>query len=365
MPPRLRCPASRSLVPSLSRTNTLARPATLSWLASPAPLASPRQYATAASASSAISALRLPDDYVPPTQPPSARRPESRNSQLLRTYTSLIRSTPLVLLFQHNNLTANEWAALRRELKFALAAVGSPSADPAATAASAADDLAANIKLQVIRTRIFDVALRVVEYFDPASVRGASTPGSKSRPKPKKSYNHDLSKAAYAAIKAAMADPSARADASSTYSQLSPLLVGPLALLTIPAVSPAHLAAALRVLAPSPPAFPAPTRRKNPGYYEPVVQSALQKLLLVGGRVEGKVFDTDGVRWVGGIEGGIDGLRAQLVALLQNAGLGLTTALEGAGKSLWLTMESRRSVLEEAEKGEAAEEKGEAAEKKE
>jgi large subunit ribosomal protein L10 len=39
------------------------------------------------------------------------------------------------------------------------------------------------------------------------------------------------------------------------------------------------------------------------------------------------------------------------VYLLQSAGLGLTTALEGASKSLWLTMESRRSVMEEEQNG--------------
>ena len=59
--------------------------------------------------------------------------------------------------------------------------------------------------------------------------------------------------------------------------------------------------------------------------------------------------------WVGGIDGGLDALRAQLVYLLQSAGMGLTSALEGAGKSLWLTMESRRSVLEEESKPAAVE----------
>lgn len=348
MRPRLRCPASRSIVSSLSRgSNQLAR----SWTATSTASASSRQYATAL----ASSALRLPDDYVPPTQPPSARRPESRNSQLLRTYTSLIRSTPLLLLFQHNNLTANEWTALRRELSLALSNV----AAPAGTDPAVAEEIAANIKLQVIRTRIFDVALRVTEYFDPASVPG---PATATGQKTGKTYNHDLSKAAHAAVKSAMADPMVQEDPSSTYAQLSPLMVGPLALLTLPAVSPAHLATALSVLAPSAPAFPPPPKRKNPGYYEPEAQSALQKLMLVGGRIEGKVFDTDGVRWVGGISGGLEGLRAQLVAMLQSAGMGLTSTLEGTGKSLWLTMESRRSVLEEEAGGNgAAGEKGEAA----
>jgi large subunit ribosomal protein L10 len=270
-----------------------------------------------------------------------------RKAQLLRTYTSLLRSTPLILVFQHNNLTAQEWAAVRRELRLALAAVDG---------ADDAQGVTADIKLQIIRTRIFDVALKIVEFFDPASVPAVRSGSNKGRV-----YNHDLSKAAYRAIKAVGQEPEKLA--GSPYGQLAPLMLGPLAVLTFPAVSPAHLAAALRILAPQAPAFPAPTRRKNPGYYEPTVQNALHKLLLVGGRIEGKVFDVDGVRWVGGIEGGLDSLRAQLVYMLQSAGMGLTSTLEGAGKSLWLTMESRRSVLEDEEKGPAEAEGGE--EKKE
>lgn len=278
--------------------------------------------------------LRLPDDYIPPTKPPSARRAEERKAQLLRTYTSLLRSTPLMLMFQHNNLTAAEWAAIRRELRAALAAVPPP---PAALDGHAPLDIAPNILLQVVRTRTFDQALKIIEFFDPAAVAKSDATGARD------DYTHDLSMAAYQAVKAT----EGAVPEDSTYAQLAPLMIGQMALLTFPAVSPQHLAAALSILSPSSPAFPAPTRKKNPGYHDLTTQSGLQKLLLVGGRVEGKVFDSDGVRWVGGIEGGLDGLRAQLVAMLQSAGLGLTTALEGASKSLWVTMESRRTVMEE------------------
>ncbi|KAB5535178.1 hypothetical protein GE09DRAFT_1142841 [Coniochaeta sp. 2T2.1] len=351
MPPRLRCPASASLAASISRSTVSSRPALL--LSATRISSSPRSYATSVSSTSSFAALRLPDDYVPPTKPPTARPPEVRKAQLLRTYTSLLRSTPLILVFQHNNLTAQEWAAVRRELRLALAAVPQANDQDAL--------VTADVKMQIIRTRIFDVALKIVEFFDPSSVPAVKGGSNKDRV-----YNHDLSKAAYKAVKSVPEDSEALAE--SPYGQLSPLMVGPLAILTFPAVSPAHLAAALSILSPHAPAFPAPSRRKNPGYYEPTVQNALQKLLLVGGRIEGKVFDVEGVRWVGGIDGGLDSLRAQLVYLLQSAGLGLTSALEGAGKSLWLTMESRRSVLEEESKPAAA--KGEApavaeAEKKE
>lgn len=250
-----------------------------------------------------------------------------------------------MLIFQHNNLTAVEWSAVRRELRKALAEVPTQANEPA--------DIVSDIKIQVIRTRIFDVALKIIEYFQPnkvAPVMATTLTGAKVPTV----YNHDLSPAAYEAIKAAGKEASKAEtppDDGSVYAQLSPLIVGPLAMLVFPVVSPAHVAAALSVLSPSPPAFPPPARKKSPGYYDPIAQSGLQKLLLIGGRIEGKVFDVEGVKWVGSIENGLDGLRAQLMHVLQSAGLGLTSTLEGAGKSLWLAMESHRSVLEEAEKG--------------
>ncbi|KAK3688337.1 hypothetical protein B0T22DRAFT_150731 [Podospora appendiculata] len=343
MPARIRCPAARGLGAAMGPSSTIAsRSATLLW---PATLAAStttaRQYASMVeSAFAGMSTLRLPDDYVPPTKPPTARPSDVRKSQLLRTYTSLLRSTPLILIFQHSNLTATEWSAIRRELNIALANVSPPGTDAA--------EIASKVQLQVIRTRIFDVALKLVEFYDPSKV-ASTTASTASGKKVKVTYNHDLSKAAYEAVQA-VTKGDTPLPATSRYAELSPLMVGPVALLTLPAVSPDHLAAALSVLSPSPPAFPAPSRRKSPGYYDPIAQSGLQKLMLIGGRIEGKVFDIDGVRWVGGIKGGLDSLRAQLVGMLQNAGLGLTSVLEGAGKSLWLTMESRKVMMEEAEK---------------
>jgi len=149
---------------------------------------------------------------------------------------------------------------------------------------------------------------------------------------------HILSKAAHEAV----------VDKRKTHA-LSPLLSGPLVLLTFPTVSPQHMKAALSILSPSAPQFPAPTRKANPGWHDPGVQSAVQKLLLLGARVEGKVFDVEGAKWVGTIEGGLEGLRGQLVAMLQSIGGGLTSTLEGAGKSLYFTIESRRTMLEDEE----------------
>ncbi|KAI1074065.1 hypothetical protein F5B20DRAFT_565093 [Whalleya microplaca] len=329
MRPRINCSARGSLGRALRRTTIAHRP-------SPALLQSSRstvsrQYASASTSQIPFGSMRLPDNYIPPTQPPSARRPEQRKTQLLRAYTALLRSTPLILFFQHNNITAVEWAAIRRELRAALAQLPPPVVGPDG---GVPVDVAAGIELQVLRTRIFDVAFKIVEFFDPAA-----------QPARSNAYAHDLSATAYEAISKATVDE------STAYGQIRPLLIGPIAAVAFPAVSPAHLAAVLKVLAPSAPAFPAPSRKKNPGYYELTAQSGLQKLLLVGGRIEGKVFDHDAVKWVGGIEGGLDGLRAQLVAMLQSAGLGLTTALEGNSKGLWLALEGRRTQLEDEANG--------------
>ncbi|KAI2611921.1 hypothetical protein GGR54DRAFT_632724 [Hypoxylon sp. NC1633] len=295
-----------------------------------------RQYASASVPPIPLGSLKLPEDYIPPTQPPSARRPELRKSQLLRSYTALLRSTPLILFFQHNSLMSLEWVAVRRELRAALSKVPLPAVDPSGDVPV---DISSSIHLQVIRTRVFNIACKIVEFFD-----------AEAQPSRSNAYAHDLSATAYETISKVTVDE------TSAYGQLNPLLVGPVAALTIPVVSPAHLAAVLSVLAPSPPAFPAPSRKKNPSYYEPMAQNGLHKLILVGGRIEGRVFDHEGVKWVGGIGGGVDSLRAQLVAMLQSAGLGLTTALEGNSKGLWLALEGRRTQLEEESEGAKKEE---------
>ncbi|KFH42843.1 54S ribosomal protein-like protein [Hapsidospora chrysogenum ATCC 11550] len=285
--------------------------------------------------------VKPPVEYAPATKPPSARPVETRKSQMIRTYTSLLRTTPLILFFQHNNLTAVEWAAIRRELSKALASVPDPTPAPGA----APRNIASDIQLSVVRTNMLNVALKIVEFHDPeAAAALPSTPRTSRGP-----LVHDLSEVAYKTIK------ETTIPADSGYAQIEPLIVGPLAALSIPAVSPAHLAAALSILAPVPGKFPAPKKRKSPGYHDPICQNALSKLLLVGGRIEGKIFDNEGVNWVGGIDGGLDGLRAQLVAVLQSAGLGLTTALESGSKSLWLALEGRKTQLEEQSGGKKSE----------
>ncbi|KAH6663847.1 hypothetical protein B0J14DRAFT_706860 [Halenospora varia] len=312
-----------------------------------------RQYATAAAVTPAASHDQMtkgspPITRYPSTQPPSYKPPEFRKSQLLRQYASLIRSTPLMLLFQHNNLKSTEWVGIRRELANALRKV-----DEARVAAGhpPTENIGDAIKIQIIQTGILQSALKIVDFYKPESEvpkldpTDPAAPSSASIP----SFSPDGSNATHVLSEAAHTATKKRSH------QLDPLLSGPLALLTFPQVSPQHLKAALSILSPVPGQFPAPTRKANPGWHDMAVQTGLQKLLLLGARVEGKVFDVEGTKWVGSIEGGLEGLRGQLVAMLQGIGAGLTNTLDGAAKSLYFTVEGRRTMLEDEEKGTSGE----------
>ena len=403
-------------------------------------------------AGSLTSQTHLPIARYPSTQPPSHKRPEYRKTQLHRQYSAILRSSPMMLIFQHSNLTTAEWAAVRRELGVALKAVeveevrekekdaaeivkGAPSGgDPAAkeSIAATAAAIAASIprgpsvagetRLRIVKSGIFTSALRVVEFYnpdragrqnetfeptDPTFETSAPVQVASNSPSDRH-LTHSLSRNAWFAAKKGLrnerqalkrlrkqqlktssssssspsSQPSKSDDATShrledqdqllaqkqqaqqhNLSLISPLLAGPLALLTFPIISPAHLAAALSILAPDRQRFPAPRRRARPSYHEPAVQSGVQKLMLLGARIdEGvatgrsgaqgrelrRVMDAEAVRGVAGIEGGIDGLRAQLVHALQGVGVSLVGgALEGIGRSLWGVLEGRRRMLEE------------------
>ncbi|KYK55923.1 ribosomal protein YmL11 precursor, mitochondrial [Drechmeria coniospora] len=237
-----------------------------------------------------------------------------------------------MVFFQHSNLTAVEWAAVRRELRKAIAVV------PLSTSCSNTEplELCQRVQLQVLRTNMLDVALRIVEFHCPKVMRGL---GSTVHP-PQGLMIHDLSRAAYDAIRTVDTLP------SSAYTQIEPLMTGPVAALVMPVVSPAHLAAALSVLAPVPGKFPPPTRTTTPGYYDPACQSGLAKLVLIGGRIEGKILDQVGVNWVAGINGGLGELYSRLINLLKGTGPSVTRALDYRSQNLWLTLNGRQSQLE-------------------
>jgi ribosomal protein L10 len=253
-------------------------------------------------------------------QPPSFRRPDARRSQLLRQYVAILRSSPLMLIFQHSCVKANEFKAVRRELREALRRVDEANGT----------NLADYIRLQVIRTGIMDVALRITQFHDPL-VAAADTNAPADEPR----FTHALSTAARETV-----------TGTRRKHGFERLMEGPVGILTAPQLSTEHLRAVLSLLFPSKD-FPAPKRRANPGYHDPEVQAAIPKLMLLAARIEGRALDADAVRWVGGVRGGLDGLRAELVALLQGAGVGLVSTLEGAGRSLYMTMEGRRLMLEE------------------
>lgn len=61
------------------------------------------------------------------------------------------------------------------------------------------------------------------------------------------------------------------------------------------------------------------------------------------------MFDHEKTRWVGGIDGGMEGLLGQLVGILQAFGTGVTEVLEGQGKSLYFTLEGLRGILHDEE----------------
>lgn len=296
------------------------------------PLRNQCHYATAAAIAPATSPEGMagpppPKFRYPSTQPPSHKPPEFRKSQLLRQYASLLQSTPLMLIFQHNNLKSLEWSGVRRELTKALRKVDAERAAAGLPEANLAD----GIKLQVIQSNMFASALRVVEFYKhDATSNTISDDG----------FTHVLSKTVHDTIAN-----------TRTKHPLDPLLSGPLVVLSFPTVTPQHLKAAISILSPSAPQFPAPTRRANEGWHDPPVQAGVKKLLLLGARVEGKVFDVERTKWVGSIEGGLEGLRGQLVAMLQGIGAGVTNTLESAAKNLYFTVESRRSMLEDEEKG--------------
>lgn len=236
---------------------------------------------------------------------------------------------------------------IRRELAVALRKVD------AERIKNGQEPLADGIRLQIIQTNIFTSALRIVEFFnpesitldhaqhplDPATQSSAQIPQTSNLTEDER-FTHGLSRRAHEI-----------ANNKKLKLELEPILSGPLAVVAFPEVSPQYLKSVMSILSPSKGDFPAPTRRANPDYHEPAVQNGLKKLMLLGARVEGKVFDVEGTKWVGGIDGGIDGLRAQLVNMLQGIGGSLTSALQGASKSLYFTVEGRKMDMEEKEKG--------------
>jgi large subunit ribosomal protein L10 len=268
---------------------------------------SSRFYATAAAAS----VFSPPEPQIaqhPPTQPPSHRAADARKTQLHRFYLSVLRSTPLMLVFQHNNLRAVEWVALRREVKNTLSKL---------TPATDHDEIAQGVRIMMIRSGVFSSAIRVAEYYDP-----------------KNCAKHGTSREAYAMTKMRKNHP------------LSSLVVGPIGIVTFPAVSPQHIKAVVDLM------FPENRPAKG---LDPLALSGLQKLILLAARVDGdvasgrlgagEILDATNVRWVSALPG-FEALRGQLVGMLQSVGgADLVRSLEAIPTSVVRTVDAHRKVL--------------------
>ncbi|KAG0134101.1 hypothetical protein HOY82DRAFT_554758 [Tuber indicum] len=273
-----------------------------------------RTYASLASPSPSTSILTdkpLPPPTLPglsPTQPRTVKSPYTRKTQLQRTYLSLLRSTGLMIFFQHNNLRAVEWVALRRELLFGLRKL-----DPTST-------LAEGTRITVLKPALFATSLRVAEGYDPQHKRSSEPGGSKiiAKEVEKLKETHPL----------------------------SPVLTGPVAALSFPSVEPAHLKVALDIM------FPLKKPKKG---LDPLAIHGLQKLVLLAGRVdghiyggrygEGRVMDVDLIR-VLALLPDIDTLRGELLAMLRGAGgADLIMNLGNIGVGLTRTVDTYRKML--------------------
>ena len=244
-----------------------------------------------------------------PTQPPSYRAAEARKTQLQRTYLSIIRSAPLMLVFQHNNLRSVEWSALRREVALALAKVV-PAGDD--------DAVASGTRLHVVRGALFSQAMRVAERYDARGGQQHGTSREANDGAKKKKHKH----------------------------RMAALLSGHIGLVTFPAVSPPHIRAVANIM------FPDGRTAKG---LDPLAVAGLQKLVLLAARVDGHVasgslaggrlIDASTVRWAGELPGFVP-LRGQLAGMLQNAsGADLVRALEALPVSTLRTLDAHRKVL--------------------
>ena len=101
---------------------------------------------------------------------------------------------------------------------------------------------------------------------------------------------------------------------------LNNLLTGPVGIVTFPAVSPEHLKVVCSIMFPE--------NRPIKGL-DPVAVTGLQKIILLAARIDGhvatgaagsgQVLDSSKVRWASALPG-FEGLRGQLVGMLQSVG---------------------------------------------
>ncbi|KAF3160568.1 hypothetical protein TWF106_003798 [Orbilia oligospora] len=259
---------------------------------------------------------------VPPgsNQPPSHRPYNSRQTLLHRTYISLLRATPLMVVFQHNNLRGSELVAIRRDLRVAMqnvdaqvaASQPAPIPDEDGNIPPEPRPVGEQVKMVVVNTELFSAALRVAEYL-PKDAKVGSSSGPEA-------YDMTLQYRGSHPMEA--------------------LLVGPVGVIQFPTVSPPHILAVLNLLFPEKATFKKGT--------DPLFISGVSKMLLLGAKVDkvgGQTIDTAALKHITNL-GDLPTLRGQLLGLMQSAGAGLVATLQSPSKALWVTMEGRRKMLD-------------------
>ncbi|KAF3907660.1 hypothetical protein AA313_de0206324 [Arthrobotrys entomopaga] len=253
-------------------------------------------------------------------QPPAHRPFDSRQTLLHRTYLSLLRATPLLVFFQHNNLKGNELVAIRRDLRNVMAnvdaqvAASQPPPEPAedGTPPPKAQSVGEHVKMKIVNTELLSAALRVAEYLPKDFNKGSSSGPDAYRLTVRYKKTHPM----------------------------APFLVGPVGLVQFPTISPPHLLAVLNLLFPEKATF-----RKGT---DPAFISGVSKLLLLGAKIDkigGQTIDTAALRHITSL-GDITTLRGQLLGIMQSAGAGLVATLQSPSKGLWVMMEGRRKMLD-------------------
>ena len=222
----------------------------------------------------------------------------------------------MTLIFQHNAVTAAEWSAIRRELALVMAKVDAGLPEGNQT------KIGQYVRVNAVHTAIFGVAVRIAD----------------KRPPEGELWSHGTS------VEAAQASRNIK-----TKHKFSPLVVGPLGIVTFPSVSIPHVEAAVNML------FPVKVVSKKG--FDPAATAGLAKLILLGARVrekllgQRKLMDSDGIKWLCGLRP-VEEMRAEIVALLHRiGGSDLVAVLQGATVSLGRTVEARRRMLEEASGG--------------
>ncbi|KAK6335496.1 hypothetical protein TWF696_002270 [Orbilia brochopaga] len=259
---------------------------------------------------------------VPPGSdlPPAHRPYYSRGHLLHRSYISLLRATPLLVMFQHNNLRAGELVSIRRDLRTAMANVDAmvaasrppPGPTEDGTVPSQPRPVGEQVKMTILNTTVFSAALRSAEYLPKdAEVRSSSSP---------EAYTMTMQ----------------YTDAHP----LSSVLVGPTGVIQFPEVSPPHLLGVLNLLFPEKYTF-----RKGT---DPAFISGVQKLVLLGAKVDkvgGTTIDTDSLKHITTL-GDLTTLQGQLLGVMQSAGGSLISTLQSPARGLWFVMDGRRKMLD-------------------